>query len=60
MYSNQNYGPWFGHGGNLGLQNNTWKSYFNPQYPTYIAYPKVGIPDNFNVDDYEVFQVIKK
>jgi hypothetical protein len=23
-------------------------------------YPKIGIPENFNVEDYEVFQVIKK
>ena len=57
VYSNQAYGPWFKVGGNLGLEkNNLWKSYCD-QFP---AYPKVGIPAKFDVEDYEVFQVIKK
>ena len=57
-YSNN--GPRFGGSCDLHLYNNTWYSNYNSDYS---SYPKVdGIPygGNFNVDDYEVFQVIKK
>ncbi|GBC07368.1 hypothetical protein RclHR1_07410004 [Rhizophagus clarus] len=49
------YGPLFGGGHELGFYNNRW---YNNGSQTY---PDVGIPSgNFNVDDYEVFQVVKK
>jgi hypothetical protein len=57
MYCNSGYGPTFGSGRDLHCQNNgVWYSN-NPH-----SYPKVdGIPyKNFYVEDYEVFQVIKK
>ena len=53
------YGPIFGHSNDLRFYNGTWNSIYNQ----YSSYPEVdGIPygGDFNVDDYEVFQVIKK
>ncbi|RGB27782.1 hypothetical protein C1646_798226 [Rhizophagus diaphanus] len=50
---NKNYGPTMG---NLICQNNVW-SYTNNDNGN--RYPKIGIPTNFDVEDYEVFQVIK-
>jgi hypothetical protein len=52
------YGPIFGYN-NLYLGNGTWVS--NPDN-NLCSYPKLdGIPSgSFNVDDFEVFQVIKK
>ena len=54
-----NYGPIFGGGNDLRCQNDgTWFSNYNSN----SSYPQVdGIPygNNFNVDDYEVFQVVK-
>ncbi|RIA83792.1 hypothetical protein C1645_742809 [Glomus cerebriforme] len=48
-----NYGPIFGAGHDLRF-NGIW-------YSQSRSYPNVGIPTgSFNVDDYEVFQVIKK
>ncbi|RIA86952.1 hypothetical protein C1645_828509 [Glomus cerebriforme] len=51
------YGPQFGYRGNLVCQNGLWYStYYDYNY----AYPKIDIPENnFNVIDYEVFQVIR-
>ncbi|PKB91677.1 hypothetical protein RhiirA5_448047, partial [Rhizophagus irregularis] len=43
--------------GNLFCENNVW-SYNN--LGNGERYPKIGIPANFEVEDYEVFQVIKK
>jgi|SRR6266498_3596397 len=50
-----NYGPLFGGGHDLRFHppEGCWKS--NPH-----SYPNIDIPNQFNVDDYEVFQVIKK
>ncbi|RIA87868.1 hypothetical protein C1645_265339 [Glomus cerebriforme] len=47
------YGPTTG---NLRCHNNDWK-YSN--YGDGDRYPRIGIQDNFTVEDYEVFQVIK-
>ena len=58
VHCNQSFGPWFGGDGDLGFYNNTWR---NNNQNNYSVYPKIGIPaGNFNVEDYEVFQVIKK
>jgi len=50
-----NYGPIFGAGHDLSFHppHGYWSS--NP-----LSYPNVVIPNTFNVNDYEVFQVIKK
>ncbi|GBC01430.1 hypothetical protein RclHR1_04190014 [Rhizophagus clarus] len=50
------YGPMFGVGIDLYLNNDGWRSNKNG----YGSYPKIDIPVDFNADDYEVFQVIKK
>jgi hypothetical protein len=50
-----NYGPLFGVGHDLGFRDNKW--YRNKSR----SYPDVGIPlNNFDVDDFEVFQIVKK
>jgi hypothetical protein len=64
IYWNQIYGPAFGGGHDLFQDyDGNWKSYVP------YSYPKVDIPknynrthgyDTFNVEDYEVFQVVKK
>jgi hypothetical protein len=46
-------GPRFGGGNDLAYDYNSWTS--NP-----YSYPSIDISSNFNVDDYEVFQVVKK
>ena len=43
--------------GNLFRDNNRWH-YSN--YDNGERYPKIGIPASFEVEDYEVFQVVKK
>ncbi|GBB83707.1 hypothetical protein RclHR1_01040012 [Rhizophagus clarus] len=49
------YGPFFGIGIDLGCNSDgTWIS------NTSTSYTKINIPSNFIVDDYEVFQIIKK
>ncbi|CAB4377963.1 unnamed protein product [Rhizophagus irregularis] len=61
IWCNQNYGPVFGGGHDLFQDiDNNWKS--NNPY----SYPKINIPQGnknvyniFNVENYEVFQVIK-
>ncbi|RIA81394.1 hypothetical protein C1645_837092 [Glomus cerebriforme] len=54
-------GPAFGYGHELYCQNNGLIWYSNNNYPDYHSYPKIDTPSNvFNVDDYEVFQVIRK
>src|SRR2546421_356385 len=52
-YYNNNQGPSMG---NLYcLYSNNWNYHYNNgEY-----YPNIGIPANFEVEDYEVFQVIK-
>ncbi|UZO12126.1 uncharacterized protein OCT59_003674 [Rhizophagus irregularis] len=51
---NASYGPVFG-GDDLSFNNTGW--YRSGSH----SYPDVGIPLNrFEVDDYEVFQVVKK
>ncbi|PKY28895.1 hypothetical protein RhiirB3_445282, partial [Rhizophagus irregularis] len=51
---NPNRGPTMG---NLFCEDNVW-SYNN--YDNEERYPKIGIQANFEVEDYEVFHVIKK
>ncbi|PKY28624.1 hypothetical protein RhiirB3_444878, partial [Rhizophagus irregularis] len=48
------YGPTMG---NLFCDQHVWT--YN-DYDNGNRYPKIGIPANFEVEDYEVFQVIKK
>ncbi|POG69923.1 hypothetical protein GLOIN_2v147333 [Rhizophagus irregularis DAOM 181602=DAOM 197198] len=50
-----NYGPSMG---NIYCHNNNWSNE-DHGYGDNI-YPNIGIPKNFEVEDYEVFQVIKK
>ncbi|GBB87679.1 hypothetical protein RclHR1_14160005 [Rhizophagus clarus] len=64
IYCYQNHGPTFGSGHDLAhYGGTTWRS--NNKY----SYPKIDIPKNckiaksykfFNIENYEVFQVIKK
>ncbi|EXX74618.1 hypothetical protein RirG_049440 [Rhizophagus irregularis DAOM 197198w] len=53
IYCHIYYGPAMG---NLLCRDNNWH-YDN--YDNGNRYPKIGIPTNFEIDDYEVFQVIK-
>ncbi|GBC06295.1 hypothetical protein RclHR1_06740011 [Rhizophagus clarus] len=53
IYCHINYGPSMG---NLLCCDNNWH-YDN--FDNGNRYPKIGIPTNFEVEDYEVFQVIK-
>jgi hypothetical protein len=54
IYCHTNYGPAMG---NLLCCDNNW-NYDN--YDNGNRYPKIGIPEKFVVEDYEVFQVIIK
>ncbi|CAB4426459.1 unnamed protein product [Rhizophagus irregularis] len=54
VYCNSYYGPSMG---NLFCYNNNW-NYNNSDNGN--RYPRIGIPKVFEVEDYEVFQVIKK
>ncbi|RGB34130.1 hypothetical protein C1646_702837 [Rhizophagus diaphanus] len=54
MYCGHNYGPTFGGGHDLHI------GYSNDSYSIPYSYPNLGIPRNFNMEDWEVFQVIKK
>jgi len=58
IYCDVNCGPAFGGGNDLICSNySTWYSYDSSFY---CSYPKIGAPQKFNTEDYEVFQVIKK
>ncbi|GBC27180.2 BTB/POZ domain-containing protein [Rhizophagus irregularis DAOM 181602=DAOM 197198] len=53
IYCNNNYGPQMG---DLSCANsNNWTYYGSLSY-----YPNSGIPNNITIENYEVFQVIKK
>ncbi|PKB96345.1 hypothetical protein RhiirA5_434991, partial [Rhizophagus irregularis] len=52
VYCDNSYGPTMG---DLYCYNNNWFYNNNKE-----RYPKIGIPAKFEVEDYEVFQVIKK
>jgi hypothetical protein len=54
VFCDSSHGPTMG---NLWYDNNNWS--YNNFYNGNL-YPKIGIPENFEVEDYEVFQVIKK
>jgi hypothetical protein len=54
VWCRNDHGPTMG---NLHCNNNNWY-YSNYDYGN--RYSKIGIPKIFNVEDYEVFQVIKK
>ncbi|EXX65014.1 hypothetical protein RirG_137390 [Rhizophagus irregularis DAOM 197198w] len=54
VFCGSSHGPTMG---NLICYNNIW-SYNNQDNGN--RYSKIGIPENFEVEDYEVFQVIKK
>ncbi|RGB42267.1 hypothetical protein C1646_662359 [Rhizophagus diaphanus] len=60
IYCYSNYGPTFGsndNGGSCDLElrssSNRWRSCPN-------SYPDIGIPRNYEIENYEVFQVVKK
>ncbi|CAB4389849.1 unnamed protein product [Rhizophagus irregularis] len=54
VFCGPNYGPTMG---NLYCHNNNW---FYTNHDNGNCYPKIGIPAKFEVEDYEIFQVIKK
>jgi hypothetical protein len=56
------HGPAFGGGCDLYLnKSGIWHSGNNSYHDYYNSYPKIdGIPARFEVNDYEVFQIIKK
>ncbi|PKY31935.1 hypothetical protein RhiirB3_449793, partial [Rhizophagus irregularis] len=54
VYCDNVFGPTMG---NLYNYNNNWSI---KNRPFGIAYPNIGIPEDFIVEDYEVFQIIKK
>ncbi|RGB25751.1 hypothetical protein C1646_801649 [Rhizophagus diaphanus] len=56
VYCSSEYGPAMG---NLFCLNNNVSWVYN-NYDNGDRYPKIGIPENFEVEDYEVFQVMKK
>jgi hypothetical protein len=43
--------------GNLYCSDNNW---YYQIYSEGEHYPNIGIPPNFEVEDYEVFQIVKK
>ncbi|CAB4431912.1 unnamed protein product [Rhizophagus irregularis] len=57
LICNHQWGPIFGNGHDLSMypdnQNNKW--YSNP-----MTYPNLNIPRNFEIDDCEAYQVVKK
>ncbi|RIA98262.1 hypothetical protein C1645_750435 [Glomus cerebriforme] len=56
IYDNVSYGPTFGGGHDLYSPGNTsWCSSNNGTY-----YVSINIPSSFTIDEYEVFQVVKK
>ncbi|CAB4394924.1 unnamed protein product [Rhizophagus irregularis] len=54
VYYHPNYGPTFGNGHNLNAQGNNWHT------SNGNAYPNINLSGNFAIDEYEVFQVVKK
>ncbi|CAB4395800.1 unnamed protein product [Rhizophagus irregularis] len=54
VYCEYNYGPSMG---NLFCKNNRW---YTNSSDNGDRYPRIGIPERFDVEDYEVFQLIKK
>jgi hypothetical protein len=53
-----NQGPHFGNFYCVGTNN--WKFYDSGSVEINTSYHKIGIPEKFTVENYEVFQVIKK
>ncbi|POG53443.1 hypothetical protein GLOIN_2v1740795, partial [Rhizophagus irregularis DAOM 181602=DAOM 197198] len=53
-----NQGPHMGNFYCNGTDN--WTFYHSDISDANFAYPKIGIPESFKVEKYEVFQVIKK
>ncbi|EXX65174.1 hypothetical protein GLOIN_2v1876950 [Rhizophagus irregularis DAOM 181602=DAOM 197198] len=54
VYCDSIYGPTMG---NIICKDNNWS---NKIYSDGERYPNIGIPTNFEVEDYEVFQVVKR
>ncbi|RGB21327.1 hypothetical protein C1646_823036, partial [Rhizophagus diaphanus] len=54
VYYHPNYGPTFGNGHSLNAQGNNWHT------SNGNAYPNINLSGNFAIDEYEVFQVVKK
>ena len=57
IYCNKNYGP---HMGNLKCHLNDWEYVYDELIISDNVYPNIGIPSNFRVEDYEVYQIVKK
>ncbi|RGB38449.1 hypothetical protein C1646_806395 [Rhizophagus diaphanus] len=55
LYSHQSYGPLFGSGHDLIIY-----PYNQNSSSTQCSYPKIDIAGNFQIENYEVYQVIKK
>ncbi len=53
VYYHPSYGPTFGGGNDLLAQGNSWTANNH-------TYANISIPNNFKIDEYEVFQVVKK
>ncbi|CAI2181259.1 5312_t:CDS:1, partial [Funneliformis geosporum] len=54
LFHHIRYGPTFGGGNDLRAQGNNW--YANNGH----TYTNISIPSTFVIDEYEVFQVVKK
>ena len=54
IYCSSSYGPAFGGGHDLVAQGSDWS------YSSGYTYANINIPSDFAVDEYEVFQVVKK
>src|SRR5215213_5243629 len=53
IYGNSGYGPTFGGGHDLRANQTSWTS-------SVSTFSNIGIPSNFTIDEYEIFQVVKK
>ena len=56
VYCHSGWGPYMGN--LVAKDSNNW--FFGNYNGGYNIYPDIGIPANFTVEEYEVFQVIKK
>ncbi|GBC51957.1 hypothetical protein GLOIN_2v1534759 [Rhizophagus irregularis DAOM 181602=DAOM 197198] len=54
VYYHPSYGPTFGNGHDLRAQGNVWYT------SNGNAYPNINLSNNFTIDEYEVFKVVKK
>jgi hypothetical protein len=60
IFCYNNYGPTFGSSGNGGSCDIELRSNGNKWGSSTTSYPNIDIPRNYEIEDYEVFQVVKK